>query len=91
MAAQTINEAEAYKEVLIKNSEGEAARFTALYNEYRLAKKVTKKRLYLETMEKILPKFDKMIVDTEVGKKMLPYLPLESKSLKPATSRKAGQ
>lgn len=95
-AAQAINEAEAYKETLIKNAEGEAQRFNELYKEYRLAKVVTRKRLYLETMEKILPAADKIILDESVNKNVLPYLPLnEIGKNKPrsqaASPRRGGQ
>ena len=73
-AEKKIQEAEAYKKAVIAKSEGEASRFTAVYNEYRKAKDVTKKRIYLETMQEILDGMDKVIMDNKNG--VLPYLPL---------------
>ncbi len=75
-AAQKLNEAEAYKQALVKRASGEAQRFKEVLKEYRQAKFVTRKRLYLETMEKILPNTQKIIVDESVRKNVLPYLPL---------------
>lgn len=64
-AAEMILEAEAYRERLVARAEGEAARFTSLLNEYKLSPEVTRKRLYLETMESILPGWDKLLVTGE--------------------------
>ena len=52
-AAKILQEAEAYKKKVIAQSEGEASRFLSIYNEYKLAKRVTQERMYLETMETI--------------------------------------
>lgn len=76
-AASIVREAEAYKEERIKRAEGDAARFLAVLKEYKEAKEVTRKRLYLETMEKILPGIRKFIVDPEAGGNVLQFLPLE--------------
>lgn len=75
-AAQVVKEAEAYKEEKIKRSQGEAARFLSQLTEYRKAKDVTRKRLYLETMEEILGKSKKFIIDSE-NKNVLPLLNLQ--------------
>ncbi|XPV76520.1 MAG: FtsH protease activity modulator HflK [Desulfovibrio sp.] len=77
-AAAMVNEAEAYKASKIKQSQGEAARFTALLKEYKKAPDVTRKRLYLETMEKVLsnPELEKVILSDDALKKSVPYLPL---------------
>ena len=66
-AEQIIREAEAFKEARIATSEGEAARFESILNEYYNSKDVTRQRLYLEAMEDILPGISKIIVspDTE--------------------------
>ena len=74
-AEQTIREAEAYKEERIKRAEGDASRFISVLREYRKAKAVTEKRLYLETMEKILPGIEKVILDEKSGN-LLNVLPL---------------
>lgn len=75
-ANQMIQEAEAYKEQVIAKASGEASRFTAVYEEYAKAKDVTKKRIYLETMEEILDNMDKIIIDDDAGSGIVPYLPL---------------
>ena len=77
-AAQTVNEAEAYRETKVREATGTAQRFTALQEEYAKAKDVTRKRLYLETMEAILPGANKIVLDDLAGKQTVPYLPLES-------------
>jgi membrane protease subunit HflK len=65
---------EAYKQQVVATAQGEAARFLAVYNEYKLAKDVTAKRLYLETMEEVLRGSNKIILNNEAG--VQPYLPL---------------
>ncbi|MBF8964975.1 FtsH protease activity modulator HflK [Pontibacter sp. FD36] len=75
-ADETIQLAEAYALTRVNVATGEAARFNSLFEEYVKAPEVTKKRLYLETMERILPKIgDKVIVD-ERGNNVLPLLNL---------------
>jgi len=75
-AAQILNEAEAYAQAVVREAEGAAARFISVYNEYAKAKEVTKRRLYLETMERVLARADKIILDRDAGEHMVPYLPL---------------
>jgi membrane protease subunit HflK len=77
-AAQLVNEAEGYREAKVREASGVAQRFTALQEEYAKAKDVTRKRLYLETMETILPNANKIVMDDLAGKQTVPYLPLES-------------
>lgn len=74
-AEQEVVRAEGYKAERIAKAEGEAAKFLSIYNEYVKSKDVTKKRLYLETMEKILPKMKKNIVDSDAN--VLNILPLK--------------
>jgi membrane protease subunit HflK len=76
VAVQMEREAEAYREEKIKQAQGDAARFTALLTEYRKAKDVTRKRLYLETMENIVSKAHKLIIDSD-KQRILPLLPLD--------------
>lgn len=76
-AAQLINEAEAYREAKVRDATGVAKRFVALETEYAKAKEVTRLRLYLETMEQILPLVNKILIDDVAGKQVVPYLPLE--------------
>lgn len=74
-AAQLIAAAEGYREEVINRAEGDAHRFLAQYKEYRKAPQVTRKRIYLETMEEIYPGMNKVIMS---GNKsgILPILPL---------------
>lgn len=74
-AAELREQAEAYKQAKIIEARGEATRFEALLAEYQLAPEVTRRRLYLETMEEILPGVDKMVVEPNTVN-MLPMLPL---------------
>ena len=69
--------AEAYKEEKIKRAEGDVAKFLAVFTEYQKAKDVTRKRLYLETMEQVLPNIKKFIIDSQSGDGLLKLLPLE--------------
>jgi len=76
-AEEALNQARAYRERRILESEGEAARFNSLLVEYRRAPDVTRERLYLETMEQILPKMDKVILENGSAEHVVPYLPLD--------------
>ncbi len=75
-AVKMIEDANAYKAQVVARAQGEAARFTSVYNEYRQAQSVTRKRIYLETMEEILQGMDKIILDGQAGSGVVPYLPL---------------
>jgi len=81
-SAQLIQEAEAYAARVVNEATGEAARFVSIYDEYRNAEEVTRKRLYLETMERVLGDVDKIIIDGGIsggeggGQGVVPYLPL---------------
>jgi membrane protease subunit HflK len=76
-AARLRAEAEGYKESVIAQAQGEAARFISVYDEYKKAEDVTRKRLYLETMEKVLGRSNKIILDEKDGQGVVPYLPLD--------------
>jgi len=76
-AAEMVQQAEGYKESKIKRAQGDAARFLALLAEYRKAKEVTRKRLYLETMEEILAESGKFIL-SQGAAGVLPLLPLQA-------------
>ncbi len=74
LASQMKEEAEAYAKQVVANSEGEASRFLAVYNQYAKSKQVTKKRIYLETMEKIYSQNEKIYIDKNISKNMvMPY------------------
>jgi len=67
MAQKILNEAEAYKQGRILTAQGDVARFAAVLDRYRLGEDVTQARLYIETMESILPHLNKIIVNQEAG------------------------
>jgi membrane protease subunit HflK len=70
-------DAEAYKERRILEANGDAAKFDSIYAEYKKAERVTKQRLYLETMERVVSKSPKkVLVDEQVAKNAVPVLPL---------------
>lgn len=73
-AQETIQKAEGYATQRVNNALGEVARFNALYNEYIKAPKVTKKRIYLETMQEVLPKLGDKIITSEDGTHIIPLL-----------------
>ncbi|MBU0742430.1 FtsH protease activity modulator HflK [bacterium] len=75
-AQQTIQEAEGYRMERVNHARGDSARFVALFEAYRRAPEVTRKRIYLETMSEVLPKVrNKVIVDGDL-KSVLPLLDL---------------
>ncbi len=72
-----LQEAEAYRQQQIAEAEGEAQRFLSVYREFRNAKGVTSRRLYLETMEQVFNGMNKVIIDSQGGSPgVVPYLPL---------------
>ena len=75
-AAQITLESEGYKKEVVERAKGEAGRFDLIYNQYKMAKDITKKRLYLEAMENILQGMDKIIIDSQKNAGVVPYLPL---------------
>ena len=77
-AAQLLEQAEGYRAQVVNEAEGEAARFLAVFEEYEKAQDITRKRLYLETLEKVMTNIDKVILDEAIGggSGVVPYLPL---------------
>lgn len=75
-AQRLIEEANAYKSQVIAEAEGDAARFTKLYAEYKKAPEVTRERLYLDALQKVMSASSKVLVDVEGGNNMM-YLPLD--------------
>lgn len=77
-AAAVIERAEAYRAQAVNSAEGEAARFNSVYDEYVKAPEVTRRRMYLETMERVLGGANKVILDGGPnGSGVVPYLPLD--------------
>lgn len=78
-ASRIENAAQAYRERTVVEARGQAARFIKIYDEYQKAKDVTRQRMYLETMERVLGGLDKVVVDqpaTRTGQGVVPVLPL---------------
>lgn len=76
-AAQLREEAQAYKEQVVARADGAAQRFVSVYDQYAKATDVTRRRIYLETMERVLSDMNKIILDSgETGQGVVPYLPL---------------
>ena len=78
-AAQILEQAEGYRAQVVNEAEGEASRFLAVLDEYRAAPEVTRRRLYIETLERVLGDVDLVIIDTPGGaggQGVVPYLPL---------------
>lgn len=76
-AEQKIQEAEGYATERVNKAKGEAARFNSLFAEYRRAQEVTRQRIYLETLNKILPKVGKKLIVDENIKGLIPLLDLK--------------
>ena len=75
-AQRILQEAIGYRDRLIAEAEGEAHRFNQLYTEYRKAPAVTRERLYIDTVERVMSNSSKVLVDLEGGNNMM-YLPLD--------------
>jgi membrane protease subunit HflK len=76
-AAQILQVAEGYKEQAVAEAKGQSSRFLKVYDEYNKAKEVTRQRIYLETMERILSNAEKLVYDGgSAGQNIVPYLPL---------------
>jgi len=76
-AARIVQEAEAYREQTVAEARGQAARFNQIYEQYKKAPELTRERLYLETMERVLSGADKVIIDQLPGSAgVTPFLPL---------------
>jgi membrane protease subunit HflK len=80
-AARLLEESEAYRAQVVNNASGEASRFLSVYEEYVKAPEVTRKRMYLETMERVFGGMNKVILDgvsgdAAGGQGVVPFLPL---------------
>ena len=84
-AAAIVQTAEGYREQTVAEANGQASRFDQVYAQYKNAPGVTRERMYLETMEKLLGGADKVIVDDPAGHGVVPYLPLPQLSHTGAT------
>ena len=85
-SAQIIQAAEAYREQTVQEAKGQASRFLKVYEEYAKAPEVTRKRIYLETIERVLGRTDKIILDNGPGGNgVLPFLQLNEPSRRSAS------
>ena len=85
-AAELVNRAKGFAQARLNRAQGEANRFLATLKEYNQSKDVISKRIYIETMEEILPNMEKIIIDGKGGERLLPYLPLDRRSKLTAAS-----
>jgi len=91
-AAQILQVAEGYKQQAVAEAKGQSARFLKVYDEYKKAPDVTRERIYLETMERVLGSSEKLVYDGGSGQNIVPYLPLnELSSRRPAPSSQSQQ
>jgi modulator of FtsH protease HflK len=82
-AERILQGAEGYKQQVVNDANGQTARFLQVYDQYKNAPEVTRKRMFLETMERVLGGTDKIIIDSKAGQGVVPYLPLDKLQTKP--------
>jgi modulator of FtsH protease HflK len=75
-AERILQDAEGYKQKSVAEATGQTARFIQIYDQYKKAPEVTRERMYLETMERVLSGTDKVLLDPKGGTGVVPYLPL---------------
>ncbi len=75
-AQQILEEARAYQAQVTADARGQASRFDSIYTEYAKAPEVTRQRMYLETVERVMGPMNKIIIDQDAGSGVVPYLPL---------------
>ena len=83
-AQRILQAAEGYKQKVVNDSKGQTSRFLQIYDQYKNAPEVTRKRMFLETMERVFSGTDKIIIDSKSGQGVVPYLPLDK--LQPKSS-----
>ena len=76
-AERTIQAAEGYKQQVVNDAAGQTSRFVQVYDQYKNAPEVTRQRMFLETMERVLGGTEKIIIDSKSGSGVVPYLPLD--------------
>lgn len=87
-AAQVVQQANAYRDRVVAEAEGQADRFVAVYDEYAQSPDVTRQRMYLETLERVLGRTDKVIISEGAGGSsgVVPYLPLDQLQARPSAT-----
>jgi membrane protease subunit HflK len=76
-AERILQAAEGFKQQTVAEAQGQTVRFLKVYDEYKKAPEVTRKRIFLETMERVMGGTDKVIIDSKSGQGVVPYLPLD--------------
>lgn len=76
-AAQMVRQSEGYKQEKVANAQGDVQRFLSIYNQYKLSPDITERRLYLETMERVMAGMNKVLVTGDGKGGAIPYLPLD--------------
>ncbi|WP_439541115.1 FtsH protease activity modulator HflK [Hyphomicrobium sp.] len=76
-AERILQAAEGFKQGTVAEAQGQTARFLKVFDEYKKAPEVTRKRIFLETMERVMGGTDKVIIDSKTGQGVVPYLPLD--------------
>jgi modulator of FtsH protease HflK len=84
-AERILQAAQGYRDQVIALAKGEADRFISVYDQYKKAPGVTRQRIFIETMEKVLGDNEKIIIDDKAGPGVVPYLPLSELPKKPST------
>lgn len=79
-AAKIVQDAEAYKQKAVTEAQGEAQRFNSILDQYRNAKQVTRERMYLETMQRVLGSTNKIVIENKSG--IIQYLPMPMPELR---------
>ena len=89
-ASQITQAAEAYREQTVAAAQGETKRFLSIYAEYKKAEDVTRRRMYLETMQDVYSHINKVLIEGKDGKSVLPYLPLSGLKPNPDAVKSGG-
>lgn len=79
-AATLVEKSLAYKESIVSKAKGEASKFNEILQAYLVDKDITKKRMYLDTMEMVYQDTSKIVIDKDISKGVLPFLPLNTHS-----------
>jgi len=90
-AVEITKKAEGYKIERIRKAEGDVAKFNQILTEYQKGKEVTKYRLYIETMELILPGMNKFIMENSADDSLLKFLPLSDQPWQEAPGKEVVQ
>ncbi len=88
-AERTLQAAEGYKQQVVNDATGQTSRFLQVYDQYKNAPEVTRRRMFLETMERVLGGTDKIILDNK-GSSVVPYLPLDRLQNRPSSTTEGG-